>query len=103
MSENLIFDEFFRHDAVLAPHQELQHRSLAAGQDLWFVIDECLPAFGVERQIAYLQRTPEQLARSAQKSFQSGKQLFEIEGLHQIVIGAGAKTVDAIMHAVPSR
>src|SRR3981081_444715 len=66
ISKNLIFDQFFRHDAILAPHQELQYRRLAAGQQLWLFIDEHLPAFGVERQIAYLQRAPEQLARSAQ-------------------------------------
>jgi hypothetical protein len=48
-------------DAVLAPHQKLKHRDLARGQYLRLVVDEGLPALGVEHEICNPQRTPEQL------------------------------------------
>src|SRR5262245_20934901 len=58
-SEDFVLDQLLRHDVILAPHQEFEHRSFAAGQDLRFAIDESLPAFSVKRDVARLQRTPE--------------------------------------------
>src|SRR5262245_47995170 len=60
--ENVIFDQFLRDDAVLAAHQEFEHRRLASRQDLWFAVDERLAALGVERDVRNLQRASEQLA-----------------------------------------
>jgi len=58
-SENVVFDQLFRDDAALMPHQEFQHRRFAGEQDLWYVVDEDLAAFGVEREIADLKRALE--------------------------------------------
>src|SRR5438445_10720209 len=77
-SENLVFDQLFRHHAVLATHKEFEDRRFASGQDLRLFVDERLPAFGVEHDVADMQRTSEQLAGPAQQSFQSSQQLFEI-------------------------
>ena len=52
--ENVVFDQLFRDDAALMPHQEFQHRRFAGEQDLWDAVDEDLAAFGVEREIADL-------------------------------------------------
>src|SRR5262245_8283859 len=58
-SEEFVLDQLLRHDAILAPNQEFEHRCFTAGQDLRFTIDEGLPAFSVKRDVTHLQRTPE--------------------------------------------
>ena len=60
--EDLVLDQLLGNNPPLAAHQQLEHRNLAGGQRLRLVIDECLPAFGVENEIGQLQRSSEQLA-----------------------------------------
>src|SRR6516165_5530143 len=98
-SKNVIFDQFLGDDAILAAHQEFEHRRLARRQDLRFVIDECLAAFGVECEVRNLKRASEQLARTPQQRFQAGQQLLERKRLDEIVIGAAAQPSDAILQA----
>src|SRR3984893_16063400 len=98
-SKNVILDQLLRDNAILAAHQEFKHRRLARRQDLRFVIDECLAAFGVECEVRNLKRASEQLARTPQQRFQAGQQLFERKRLDEIVIGAAAQSADAILQA----
>src|SRR5262249_60433205 len=65
--EDMILDQLLRYDAILSPHQQLEHRGLARRKDVRLVIDIGLPALGVERKIGDLQRAAEQLAGSAQE------------------------------------
>src|SRR5262245_54732440 len=37
-AENMIFNNLLRHDAILAAHEEFEHRQLAPGQDLRLLI-----------------------------------------------------------------
>src|SRR5262249_34677783 len=50
-AKNMVFDQLLGDHAILAPHQELEHGGLAGGQDVRPVVDEGLPAFGVEREV----------------------------------------------------
>src|SRR5215831_10520684 len=95
--ENVIFDQFLRDDAVLATHQQFEHGRLAGGENLRFVVDECLPAFGIECEVRNLQRAPEQLAGASQERLKSRQQLFERERLDEIIIGSAAQAADAIL------
>jgi hypothetical protein len=83
----VIFDQFLRHDAILASHQQFEHGRLAGGEKLRLLVDECLPAFGVECEVRDLQCAPEQLAGAPQERLQPGQQLFERERLDEIIIG----------------
>src|SRR6516162_9754785 len=98
-SKNVIFDQFLGDDAILAAHQEFEHRRLASRQDLRFVVDECLAALGVECEVGNLKRASEQLAGTPQQRFQAGQQLFERKRLDEIVVGAAAQSTDAILQA----
>src|SRR5215471_7253750 len=97
--ENVIFNQFLRDNAILATHQEFQHRRLASRQDLRLVVDECLTALGVECEVRNLERAAKQLAGAPQQRFQPGQQLFERKRLDEIVIGAAAQPSDAILQA----
>src|SRR5262249_20252586 len=61
-TENMVLDQFFRDNAILAAHQEFEHGSLAGCKELWLVVDERLPAFRIECKVRNLQRASEQLA-----------------------------------------
>src|SRR5919109_2708439 len=63
-AENVIFNQLFGDNTVLAAHEDFKHRRLARGEDLRLVTDESLPAFGIECEVGDLQRASEQLARA---------------------------------------
>src|SRR5262245_28481609 len=102
-SENLVFHELLRNDIALAPHQELEHRGLAGGEDLRVFVDEDLPAFGIENNIGQAQRAPEQLAWPSQQCLEARHQLVERKGFHQIIVSPAAQPVDAVRHAAARR
>src|SRR4030088_2228997 len=103
LPKNVIFDQFLGDDAVSTTHQKFEDRRFAGRQNLRFVVDECLSAFGVECEIRNLKRTSEQLARAPQECFQPGHQFFERKRLDEIVIRTGAKTGYAIMQTTACR
>src|SRR5262249_16039214 len=61
-TENMVLDQFFRDNAILAPHQEFEHGSLAGCAELWLVVDERLVALSIEWKVWNLHGTCEQLA-----------------------------------------
>jgi hypothetical protein len=97
--ENVIFDQLLRDDAVLAAHQQFKHGRFAGGENLRLVIDECLPAFGIECEVGNLQCAPEQLAGASQERLQPRQQLLERERLDEIIIRTAAQAANAILQS----
>src|SRR3977135_2754519 len=96
-SKNVIFDELLGDDAVPTTHQEFEYRRFSRRQHLWFLVDECLSAFGIECEICDLKRASEKLAGAPQECLQSRYQFFERKRLYEIVIRTSAKTAHTIM------
>ena len=71
-SKNVVLDELFRDHAILPPHEQLKNRHLAGGEHLRPVVDEGLPALGVELDVRNLELAAEQLAGAPQQRFQPG-------------------------------
>ena len=54
----------------------------------------------VEREVGHLQHGAGAAALAAAQRTQSGEQLVELEGLDEVVVGAGVQPGDAVLHAV---
>src|SRR5262249_38580927 len=90
-SKNMILDQLFRDHMPAAPHQQLEPGGLAGRQNLGPVVDICLAAFGVEREVGDVKRAAEQLAGPPHERFQPRQQLLERKRLDQIIVGTAAQ------------
>src|SRR6266851_355266 len=99
MSEDMVFNLLLGDDAPLAAHQEFEHRDLAGRKQLGLIVDRGLPVSRVEFEIGDAKVAIEQVARPAQLRFQPGDQFLQRERLHQVVVGAAAQAMNAVLQA----
>src|SRR5436309_14796599 len=83
-TENVVFDQLLRNNAILAAHQEYEHGRLARREDLRLLIDKRLPTFRIECEVRNLQRASQQLPGTTSKRFQTRQQVFERKWLDEM-------------------
>src|ERR1700682_4342609 len=91
-AENMVFDVLLWHHPSLPSQQDFQYGSFARGKYSGHTVDEYLPALGVIDEVGEVQRTAQQLARTAQDRLQSRHQFFQSQRLCQVVIRPTAQT-----------
>lgn len=87
--------------AALVVQKRLQQRLFTPGQIYRLAAEEGLAAAGVVGQAAMFDQIDAASRHTAQQGLQASSEFTQVEGLEQVVVGAGLQAVDAVGHRVP--
>jgi hypothetical protein len=86
------------HHAILVEHQELEQGVFLGGEADGPAGARHRVAAGIQGEIGHLHHLGAQTLGPPQQGAQAGQQLFEVEGLGEVIVGAGIEPGHAVVH-----
>ena len=96
-------DQSARHDLTDAPQEDLEQIDLAAGEIERAPLDRGRARRRVEGDATGLENGAERRARPPQQSPAAGEEFLHLEGLDDVVVGAGVETGDPLVERTTRR
>src|SRR4051812_44396452 len=100
VAPDLVEQALARDDDALVAHEVLEQLELALGELDVALAAAHLVGVGVELEVAGHQRGRAARRAAAQQRAQAGEQLLALEGLDEVVVGAGVQALDARLQGV---